>query len=322
MAPRQPIRRSAPARNSSEDGFILLTVIFLMALLVLSLSVALPQIAKQIQRDREVETMQRGKQYQRAVQLYYRNFGAYPPNIDALVKTTNIRFLRKRYTDPMTGKDDWKPIQWGQNKTPTAMGFFGQPLAGTTVAGVGPGGGNAASPTGSGLSGGSSLFNSSDSSSTGTSSTSTDSSAGAPGATGTAGSTTAGGSTTGGIGGSSSSSTGISGQTFGGAGIIGFSPGSSKQSILVYKKKNHYNEWEFTYDPLQDQQTMQGGNTGSSGINGQPAGSGTSPFGSSTGSGSTIGSGSSIGSGIGTGGSTGSTPFTAPSQPSTPPPQQ
>ena len=73
---------------------------------------------------------------------------AYPPSIDALVQTNNIRFLRKKYVDPMTGKDDWKPILFGQNKAPTAMGFFGQPLAGTTIAGTGPGGGNTPGGTG------------------------------------------------------------------------------------------------------------------------------------------------------------------------------
>jgi len=31
----------------------------------------------------------------------------------------------------VTGKDDWKPIMYCQNKTPMAMGFFGQPLAGS-----------------------------------------------------------------------------------------------------------------------------------------------------------------------------------------------
>ena len=67
-------------------------------------------MARSIQRDRDLETFHRGMQYRRAIQLYYRKFHAYPPNVDALVNTNDIRFLRKKYIDPMTGKDDWKPI--------------------------------------------------------------------------------------------------------------------------------------------------------------------------------------------------------------------
>jgi hypothetical protein len=51
-------------------------------------------------------------------------------------------------------------------------------------------------------------------------------------------------------------------------GIIGFSPNSPKQSILVYKKKNHYNEWEFVYDPLSDMTTIGSSSTGSLGQSG------------------------------------------------------
>jgi type II secretory pathway pseudopilin PulG len=233
-----PIRRSKP----SEDGYVLLAVMFLLLLLTISLAIALPKISKQIQRDRELETMQRGKQYIRAIRLYYKKFGAYPPNVDALVKpTNNIRFLRKKYADLTTGKDDWKPIRFGQNKCPTAIGFFGQPLAGTSIAGIGPSG--QSGMTGSGLS--------SDTSST------TDASAAqsqtASSATGST--TTATGSTT-----------GLTGTTFGGGGIIGFSPNSPKQSILVYKKKNHYNEWEFVYDPIMEQLYTTGNTANNAGL--------------------------------------------------------
>ncbi|HEY1768584.1 MAG TPA: type II secretion system protein [Terracidiphilus sp.] len=283
-----------PFAKPSEEGYLLLAVMFLMALLVLSLAAAAPRVAKSIQRDRDVETMQRGKQYIRAVQLYYRKFHAYPPNEDALVKTNDIRFLRKRYLDPITGKDDWKPIMFGQNKTPTAMGFFGQPLTtGGAIAGIGPSGGNTAANSPNGMGG---LFNSSPAigsgpspgsgglfapsgpgiasptapgdtsgaaasgagSTTGATSNGTDSSGAANSGTGQSGQT------------GSAGQTGFGGQTFGGAGIIGFEPGSPKQSILVYKKKDHYNEWEFTYDPIMDMKMLTGGNTGAIG---QPAGS-------------------------------------------------
>jgi len=281
---------------------MLLVSIFLLALMVISLAVAMPVVIKSIQRDRELETFHRGMQYRRAVQLYYRKFHAYPPNVDALVNTNSIRFLRKKYIDPTTGKDDWKPIMFGQNKTPTAMGFFGQPLAGnaSTIAGVGPSGGvglpgvtplggsgsgfggsgsafgGSGSAFGSGSSGSGSIFGSSGSDSgnpgssgtTGGSSGSTDNSGGAGSTSGSGSSGT----------GSSNSSSNSTGQTFGGAGIVGFSPASSKQSILVYKKKDHYNEWEFTYDPLSELKAIGGGNTGAIG---QPASSTTNPVGSS-----------------------------------------
>jgi hypothetical protein len=284
MTESRPIR---PQVKPSEEGYVMLIAVFFVVLLTLSLSVAVPVVIKSIQRDRELETFHRGMQYRRAVQLYYRKFSAYPPNIEALIKTNNIRFLRKRYLDPITNKDDWKPVRYGQNKTPTVMGFFGQTLAGnaSTLSGTGPSGGNSLTGgtsafSGSSTSSGQSLFGSSSSSSD-TGSTSTGSSSDTSSSATSTGSSSSSTST---------SSTGLTGQTFGGGGIIGFSPGSPRQSILVYKKKNHYNEWEFTYDPLADRQTQ----SNSTGAAGQASSSTTSTTGSSTfGSSSTFGTSSS-----------------------------
>ena len=104
----------SPRQPPKQSGYILLAVLFLVALVLLSLAVAAPRIAKSIQRDRELELIHRGEQYKRAIKLYYRKFGSYPSSIEQLENTNNIRFLRKRYTDPMTGKDDWKIIHFGQ----------------------------------------------------------------------------------------------------------------------------------------------------------------------------------------------------------------
>ena len=249
LLPAAPTRRAKP----SEEGYILVTVMFLLALLIIAMAVAAPKIAANIQRDREVETYHRGLQYRQAIRLYYKKFQRYPPNIDALVKTNNIRYLRKKYIDPITGKDDWKPVFLGQNKAPLAMGFFGQPLGGiglggNVLAGVGPQGGNGiagASSIGGGIGGAVGGISASPSP--------TDPNAAAgqnaganPNDPNAAGGQNADGSQ---IAGASP----LGGQVFGGAGIVGFSPNSPKQSILVYKKKNHYNEWEFTYTPLSEQ---------------------------------------------------------------------
>jgi type II secretory pathway pseudopilin PulG len=240
-----PIRRAKP----SEEGYILVIVMFMLALLIISMAVALPKISADIQRDRESETMRRGLQYRRAIQLYFKKFHRYPPNLDALVKTNDIRFLRKKYLDPTTGKDDWKPIMFGQNKTPVAMGFFGQPLAGFGMggglAGTGPGG-TPGVPGANPIAGG-----------------------GNPTGAGNVLGTDASGSNNGGVdasgnptdpnagGNQVAGANPIAGPTFGGAGIIGVSPMSPKQSIFVYKKKDHYNEWEFLYSPLSEIGGMQ-----------------------------------------------------------------
>jgi type II secretory pathway pseudopilin PulG len=232
-------RPSASQLRRAESGYILVAAIFLLFLFTIGLSVAVPSITRQIQLDRERETLERGKQYQRAIQLYYRKFHAYPPTIDALVDTNNIRFLRKRYIDPTTRKDDWRPILFGQNKAPTAMGFFGQPITGIGSTGaIGPGASAPADAdsllnSGTGSSAGSGLFPSSPNS---------------------------GNSAAAGFGRSatpvqSSPSNLLStsnAQTFGGAGIIGVSPASGGASITAFKKKTRYDEWEFTYDPMTD----------------------------------------------------------------------
>ncbi len=315
-----PIHRRKP----EEDGYLLVAVIFMLAIVILTLAVAVPRVRTDLQRDRELETMHRGQQYVRAIKLYYAKFGSYPPNIDALVNSNQIRFLRRRYLDPTTGKDDWKPIPVGQNKTPI-MGFFGQPLAGagSPIGGVGPGGVAGATPA-------SSAFGSTDTTGSGSASASSTTDPGQAGGSGfslgsgigstggsSPGSSTFGGSTFGGsspggstFGGSSSpgasSPTGgtagsptdaggsaFGGQTFGGAGMMGVSPMSPKQSIFVYKKKNHYNEWEFLYSPLQDQMTAGGGSTGAIG---QPAGGASTGIGAGgTGAGAQSGSGFSLG---------------------------
>ena len=307
MHNRIPIRRQP---KPSEEGYLLLAVMFLLFLLALTLTVAVPRMARSIQRDHDVETKERGKQYIRAVQLYYRKFHAYPPSVDALVKTNDIRFLRKKYLDPATGKDDWKPIMFGQNKVPIAMGFFGQPLAaGSSLAGIGPSGGNGANGANGSTSGGlfgsptggtGSSSDSSGSSASNPSAGSSDNSNGSPtsGTSTTSGSDSSGGAASG-TPGSGATGTGLNGQTdqagqtFGGAGIIGFEPASSKQSILIWKKKDHYNEWEFTYDPIMEMKTV---SSGGAGLNGQPASSMNNPVGGTSGTSTTTGA---TGTGLG-----------------------
>src|SRR5271170_3517237 len=120
----------APA---SEDGFVLIGVLFLAVVILIMLAMAAPKIATSIKRDKELELYHRGMQYTRAIKLYYKKFGNYPTTLDQLENTNNIRFLRKKYNDPFTGKPDWRLIHVGEAKV-APTGLFGQPLG---VAGAG-----------------------------------------------------------------------------------------------------------------------------------------------------------------------------------------
>jgi type II secretory pathway pseudopilin PulG len=238
--------RSIPARQG-QAGYLLIGVLFLVALVSLSLAIAATQIATDIQRDREEEFFDRGMQYERAIKVFYRTFKAYPGSLEALEKTSNQRFLRKRYKDPFSQDGTWRLIHMGEAKL-KPMGFFGEPIAntgnaGTNVLGGTVGGGIAGAQPIAGSTGGSSFGNSFSNSGTNGSTNGTSS-----GTSGTSGTTDPGSST-------SSSSSGFGG----GAAIIGVSSTSNKTSIKEYRQQKHYNEWEFVYDPIVEQVAAQNG---------------------------------------------------------------
>lgn len=119
---------SSNPRHDGESGFVLLAAIVLVVLLLISLAIAAPKVAQSIQRDKELETIHRGEQYRLAIKKYYTQFTAYPTSVKQLLNTNNMRFLRQEYTDPETGKDDWKPVLFGQAHV-RPLGFFGKPLS-------------------------------------------------------------------------------------------------------------------------------------------------------------------------------------------------
>ncbi|MCC7175487.1 MAG: hypothetical protein IT159_09855 [Bryobacterales bacterium] len=88
----------------------MLFVFLLAGFAAIALYMELPRVVFEAQRNREQTLVDHGEQYRRAIQLYYRQFRVYPPNLDALESTNNRRFLRRRYKDPMTGEDEWRLI--------------------------------------------------------------------------------------------------------------------------------------------------------------------------------------------------------------------
>ena len=100
-------------KRRQESGFALLMVFVMAAVIAIGLYYEMPRVAFESQRAREQILVDRGLQYRRAIQLFYRKFGRYPASMDDLETTNNIRFLRRKYKDPLTGKDDWRIIHMG-----------------------------------------------------------------------------------------------------------------------------------------------------------------------------------------------------------------
>ena len=138
--------RETTHKPQGDEGFVLAAALVMVFLVLLALTIAAPRVAMAIKRDREVEAKHRGDQYVRGIRMYYKKFGHYPGSIEQLEKSNNQRFLRFRYLDPMTGKDDWRLIHVGENKT-KVKGFFGEDLPGL---GTGLGAASGMTGTGSG----------------------------------------------------------------------------------------------------------------------------------------------------------------------------
>jgi hypothetical protein len=104
--------RRETSRNP-ESGYALLFVYAMAAAIAILLYTQLPRVVFEAQRDREQLLIDRGEQYSRGIQLYVHKFNKYPADFDALENSQNQRFLRHRYVDPMTGKDEWRLIHVG-----------------------------------------------------------------------------------------------------------------------------------------------------------------------------------------------------------------
>ncbi len=97
-------------RRGNQSGFALLFIFFLAGSVSIMLFMAMPRVAFESQRDREQMLVDRGEQFKRAIQVYYAKTKKFPQRIEDLENTNNVRFLRRRYVDPMTGKDEWRII--------------------------------------------------------------------------------------------------------------------------------------------------------------------------------------------------------------------
>jgi uncharacterized membrane protein YgcG len=99
-------------RKSEEGGYALLFVLLTAAVIAISLYKQLPRVAFDTQRQKEQMLIERGEQYKRAIQIFLRasNNTRWPATLDELEDFNGKRFLRHRYKDPLTGKDEWRLV--------------------------------------------------------------------------------------------------------------------------------------------------------------------------------------------------------------------
>lgn len=351
MAVHSQVRYGSRRR---EQGYVMLVLLLMIALIIISAAAIVPTIKFQIQYDREEEMIHRGVQYERAIRTYYKKFGRYPIKIEDLENTNNLRFLRKRYKDPMNcsqGKcQDFRLLHFGEVQLAMSGGFGGGAIAGASPIGSPAGLGGASGlgqasgfggSSGFGQSssfGGNSGFGSNSSSFGGNQTagnaapgadSSQSSSSGAGSQAGEPNSSTPGDDTSSGSSTASASGGTGSAQLLAGGPIVGVATFSKKTGYREFNHKKKYNEWQFIYDPGTDrgglptgpyQPSLQFGAAGAINPNGQN-GSNSSGTGSSFGTGNSFGSGSSFGnspSGTQNSPNSPSGGFGTPSQPSNP----
>jgi type II secretory pathway pseudopilin PulG len=229
--------KRAIGKQDRQRGYILLTLLLVMALFAIAATVAAPGIVFQVKRDREEELVHRGIQYRRAVRLYVTKTGRYPTTPQALLGNADARYIRKLYKDPVTGSD-FRLLHMGDVQPGVGLGTPIQP----NQNGAGDNNGN---PSSQGVNGqatpNTNAPDQQNSTSPGNQQTdgSTAPVASAPGTSPSLASSVA----------SAGSSTNTATGSQPGLLIFGVASKSKDRTIREFNRKNHYSDWWFYYDP-------------------------------------------------------------------------
>ena len=98
------------SKRSSEQGFALLFVLVLAAIIAITLYNAMPDAYFEAQRQKEQLLIDRGSEYKTAIKRFVTKNGRFPTAISQLDNFNNVRYLRHHYKDPLTGKDEWRLV--------------------------------------------------------------------------------------------------------------------------------------------------------------------------------------------------------------------
>lgn len=232
--PGQTINR----QHARQRGYILLSLLLMVAAMLIAAATAATSIAFKIRRDREEEMIHRGAEYSRAIRRFTKKMGRYPARLEDLENTDGIRFLRKRYKDPITGRD-FKLLHMTDLQKIGVGGLSASPIAPLTLANQAV---NRLAPNNTD---GQPATPPTDQSAT--ASDAQDSSSSLNPDTNTPGNTPTAAGPNSGIPTFSSNSQPVIGGV-----IVGVASVSKNQTIREFNRKNHYNDWLFFYDPAFD----------------------------------------------------------------------
>jgi type II secretory pathway pseudopilin PulG len=250
------------SKSRRQEGYILLTLLLVVALMGIFALAAYTTIEFEIRRDQETEMIHRGVQYTRAIRGYYKKFGRYPAKLEDLDHTNNLRYLRKHYKDPLNKNKDFRLLHYGEQGVTMAGGLAGM-IPGANPAGGatglnGSGASSSAFGGGSGLGGsapgGSGLGNSGvNSSGVFAQPSGLGGNSNSQATPGQQAAPASGSDATQGVSGSAQGDASSSGQQLvAGGPIVGVASICTKDSIRIFNKKKKYNEWQFLYDPAAD----------------------------------------------------------------------
>ncbi len=102
-------------------------LVVIIAIMSISMGVAVQTASFQMQREREAELIFRGEQFVEAIRLYKQKYGRYPMRLKEIYEA-KPRVIRKKWKDPITDSENWGLVFLGQEGG--QLGQQGRQLAG------------------------------------------------------------------------------------------------------------------------------------------------------------------------------------------------
>jgi type II secretory pathway pseudopilin PulG len=127
-----------------EQGYAMAALLVALAVMSVIMMAALPAWRFEARREKEAELAFRGEQWARAIQLYQRKNGTFPPSLDILVQQ---RYIRREYKDPFADDGKFQPRYAGVQQPQPGPPGTPPGRSGGLSPGITPGAGRGQTPS-------------------------------------------------------------------------------------------------------------------------------------------------------------------------------